>query len=148
MLRLVCDLPSGDIFDSRILTERMSYFDRTAAFQCARGDVLPDYRLGDRDYSRDLCFTYLKTGLDRLPARIDFPRWILEADLLDRVLDTIRAEVIVGSGYPYALETADAAAVLTTEDRMAFYRLFQQFAQESGLPFALPGKSRSNAHRR
>jgi hypothetical protein len=148
MLRLVCDLPAGDIFDSRILVERMSYFDRTAAFQCARADVLLDYRLEDRDYSRDLCFTYLKTGQDRLPARIDFPRWILEEGLLDRVLDTIRAEVIVGSGYPYALETADAAAVLTTEDRMAFYRLFQQFARDSGLPFSLPAKSRSKAHRR
>ena len=91
----------------------------------------------------------MTTGLDRYPARIDFPRWMLEEEgLLDRVLDVVRAEIVVGAGYPYPIETADAAAVLTGEDRMAFYRLFHDFAQAQGLHTSLPAKSISKAHRR
>jgi hypothetical protein len=68
--------------------------------------------------------------------------------LLDRVVDLVRAEVVVGCGYPYALETADAAAVLTAEDRMSFYRLFHEFARANGIQASLPGKSISKLHRR
>lgn len=148
MLRTLFDLPRGTVFDARILGPILSSFDRTAAFECARGDVLPHYTTPERDYSHDLCFVYLKTGHDRLPARTDFPRWILEAGLLDEVLDVVRAEIVVGNGYPYALETADAAAVLTSEDRLTFYRLFHEFAQASGLKVSMPGKSVSKSRRR
>jgi hypothetical protein len=143
------DLPAVSVFDAQVLRGRMEPFDRTVAFQCARGDVLPMYAdVGGRDRSRDMHFVYLKTGKERAPARIDFPGWILEDGLLDHVVDVIRAETVVGSGYPYALETADAAAVLTTEDRMAFYRMFHNFAHAAGLDAALPGKSISKGHRR
>ena len=73
---------------------------------------------------------------------------MLEAGVLDGALDLLRAEVVVGTGYPYPLETADAAAVLTTEDRLQFYRLFHDFAHDSGLSVSLPAKSISKAHRR
>ena len=36
--------------------------------------------------------------------------WIHRRGLLDQVLDVIRAEVVVGNGYPYAIETADSLA--------------------------------------
>jgi NurA domain len=148
MLRGAFDLPSGNLFDAQVLDPMMSWFDRTAAFQCARQDVLPLYRTEDRDYAQDLCFVYLKTGRDGPPARIDFPRWVLDAELLDHALDVIRAEIVVGTGYPYTLETADAAAVLTIEDRLAFYRMFRELAEASQLTVSVPGKSISKAHRR
>jgi hypothetical protein len=149
MLQQAFDLPPVLVADAQLLRARLEPFDRTITFQCARGDVLPMYAdLAERDWSKDLYFVYLKTGRDRAPARLDFPRWILEAGLLDHVVDVVRAEAVVGSGYPYALETADAAAVLTTEDRLTFYRLFHDFAHASGLEAALPGKSISKAHRR
>lgn len=148
MLRHAFDLPSGPVFDAQILAPIMGPFDRTCAFQSARGDVLPYYRTDERDRSADLWFVYLKTGHDRVPARVDFPRWVAEAGLLDHVLDVVRAEIVVGNGYPYPIETADAAAVLTSEDRMAFFRLFHEFAAVSGLALGLPGKSISKAHRR
>lgn len=148
MLRSAFDLPAGHIFDAQILAQSMDAFDRTAAFRCARGDVLPLYHTAARDFSQELYFVYLKTGQDRLPARLDFPRWVLDAGLLDHVLDVVRAEIVVGSGYPYPLETADATAVLTSEDRMAFYRLFHDFAGAEGLAVSLPAKSISKAHRR
>jgi hypothetical protein len=148
LLRTLFDLPSASIVDADILTERLTPFDRTIAFECARGDVLPLYEATRTGYVHDLLFVYLQTGAGRLPVRVDFPRWILEVDLLDHVIDIIRAEAVVGSGYPYALETADAAAVLSTEDRMAFYRMFHQFADAAGLSASLPAKSMSKARRR
>ena len=63
-------------------------------------------------------------------------------------MDIIRAEIVVGSGYPYALEAADAAAVLTTEDRQVFYRLWHEFAPSAGLGGAATAKTASKAHRR
>lgn len=148
LLRILFDLPTAAIVDADFLTERLAPFDRTIAFECARGDVLPLYEATRTGYAHELLFVYLQTGHGRLPARVDFPRWILEAGLLDHVIDVIRAEAVVGSGYPYALETADATAVLSTEDRMAFYRLFHRFADSSGLSASLPAKSMSKARRR
>jgi hypothetical protein len=149
MVREIFDLPAARVVDAQMLARSLAPFERTPAFQCARGDVLPFYAAGDRDFSGELFFVYMTTGYDRPPARIDFPGWMLEEDgLLDRVLDVVRAEILVGAGYPYPIETADAAAVLTGEDRMAFYRLFHEFAQSEGLHTSLPAKSISKAHRR
>jgi hypothetical protein len=148
LLRTLFDLAPAVVVDADILTERLAPFDRTIAFECARGDVLPLYEATRTGYAHELLFVYLQTGQDRLPTRVDFPRWILDAGLLDHVMDVIRAEAVVGSGYPYALETADATAVLSTEDRMAFYRLFHRFADASGLSASLPAKSMSKARRR
>lgn len=148
LLRVTFDLPNAPLTDADLLVDRLQPFDRTVAFECARGDVLPLYEATRTGYARDLLFVYLQTGQDRLPVRIDFPRWVLDAGLLDHVLDVVRAEAVVGSGYPYALETADAAAVLSTEDRMTFYRLFHRFAETSGLAASLPAKSMSKARRR
>ncbi len=148
LLRIGFDLPAGNIFDAELLAARMAPLDRTAAFQSARHDVMHLYKTDQRDYSQDLLFVYLQAGQDRLPARLDFPWWVHDEGLLDRVVDLVRAEIIVGGGYPYPLETADAAAVLTLEDRAAFYRLFQEFAEAAGLRTGLPGKTRSKLRRR
>lgn len=148
MLGHACDLPPSGLYDALLLNSLLQDFDRTVAFQCARGDILTHYRRGDEDLSGEIFFVYLKTGRGHLPARIDVPRWVLDAGLLDRAMDLIRAEIVVGSGYPYALETADAAAVLTTEDRLAFYRLWHERAREWGLEVGLPSKSLSKLHRR
>lgn len=144
LLRLTCDLPPAPVFDAQVLTENMAPLDRSAVFACARGDVLPLYGT----HAHDICFVYLKAGSERLPARIDFPRWIWEAGLIDHMTDVIRAEIIVGGGYPYALETADATAVLTMEDRLRFYDLYRSFARQSGLPASIPRKTASKLARR
>jgi hypothetical protein len=172
MLGHACGMPGEpEIFDAQLLSEYMGPFDRTAAFVCARGGVLNDYRDSQtgKDYSRDVCFVYLKTGVQHPPSRVEFPRWLLDArnacsgpsvtagrpadghrepSLLDQVLDLVRAEIIVGTGYPYALEAADATAVLTAADRMAFYRLFHDFAEANGLHLNLTAKMSSKHWRR
>jgi hypothetical protein len=134
---------TGRVSDGAMLRRRrMQWGDRSPVFVCDRKDSL-EARFYDR-----VCFTYLKTTAPNPPARFDFPRWVYESGEHERVIDLVRAECIVGVGYPYALETADAVAVLTMQDRERFYRLFQRFAEGEGLELRFSRKSVSKRGRR
>lgn len=93
-------------------------------------------------------FTYLQTTGESAPARIDVPSWIYEQGLLEEVLNTIRAECVIGLGYPYALEAADQTAVITVRDREIFLRALQDFAVREKLNFSVSRKSVSKGRRR
>lgn len=93
-------------------------------------------------------FTYLQTTSDSAPARLDIPSWIYEKGLLNEVLDTVRAECVIGLGYPYALETADQTAVITVKDREIFLRTLQDFAMREKLNFGVSRKAASKGRRR
>ena len=93
-------------------------------------------------------FTYLQTTGESAPARVDVPSWIYEHGLLEEVLDTVRAECVIGLGYPYALETADQTAVITIRDREIFLRALQDFAVREKLNFSVSRKSVSKGRRR
>jgi hypothetical protein len=142
------DLQKAPIYDGQVLGRSMGVFERSAAFATARGDILPLYRSESRDYSTELVFVYVQIGPDGSPARLDIPRWVADAGQLDHVVDVVRAEIVVGNGYPYALETADVTALLTVEDRMAFYGMFREFAARSGVPMMTPRKTASKGRRR
>ena len=60
----------------------------------------------------------------------------------------MRAECVVGNGYPYAVETADAAAAMTTRDREQFLRVMQDFADEHRFDFRISRKPWSKSRRR
>lgn len=93
-------------------------------------------------------FSYLQTTSEGAPARIDVPSWIYEKGLLDEVLDVVRAECVIGLGYPYALETADQTAVITVRDREIFLRALQDFASREKLDFNVSRKAASKGRRR
>jgi hypothetical protein len=63
-------------------------------------------------------------------------------------LDIVRAECVIGLGYPYALETADQTAVITTFDREIFYRALQNFADKNKIDFKVSRKAASKGRRR
>jgi hypothetical protein len=133
------------ISDAILLSAKMKWGDRTPIFVCGRSGILESY--GDEWLDR-IGFVYLKTSGDCPPARLDIPMWVYERGLLDYVIDTVRAEVVAGNGYPYAIETADATAVLTAMDREAFYGLFQEFAEKEKLSLRISRKALSKAVRR
>ncbi len=81
-------------------------------------------------------------------ARIDLPSWIYENDLIDDVIDSIRAECIVGVGYPYSIETADQVATISRRDRDVFLSVLQEFALEHKLKFKVSRKNASKGRRR
>jgi hypothetical protein len=138
--------PRQRISDGALLRPRMDWGDRTVAFICARDDKVT---LTDNSkYYDQVCFVYLKTTADRPPARLDLPLWMLDDGILEQTIDVVRAECVVGNGYPYAVETADAVGVITMQDRERFYGLFQAFAQQVGLPVRFSRKAVSKRGRR
>jgi hypothetical protein len=147
MLAFLYKLPlAARLSDAVLLRPRMQWGDRSQVYVCARDDkVLLEYGR----HAREVCFAYLKTTGDGAPARLEFPCWLAEDESeLERVLNLVRAECIVGNGYPYPLETADAVAVISLQDRERFYATFQQFAEKQGLALRYSRKALSKRQRR
>jgi hypothetical protein len=93
-------------------------------------------------------FVYLRTTAGNPPARIDVPTWVYRDGLLDEVLDVVRAECVIGLGYPYPIEAADQTAVITHRDREVFLHALQGFAKENSLDFRISRKAASKGRRR
>lgn len=137
------------ITDASLLEISMNWGDRSELWQCARADRLAaSSDKGTPGYYRQVHFLYLKTTAQNPPVRLEIPEWVLQAGLVESVLDIVRAECIVGAGYPYAVETADALAVITMEDRERFYRLFQDYLVELRIPLRYTRKAYSKRLRR
>ncbi|GAC1366708.1 MAG: DNA double-strand break repair nuclease NurA [Ktedonobacteraceae bacterium] len=132
------------IHDALLWQGHLHWGDRTPAMICARQDILQSYG----PYRDSVAFCYLQTSANRAPTRLEFPRWMLEDGVLEPVLDIVRAEIIAGNGYPYAIETADAVSVITMQDRSEFYNYFQAFMQKQGVKFSYSTKSLSKNRRR
>jgi hypothetical protein len=132
------------IHDALLWLGHLRWGDRTPAMICARGDILEQYG----HYRDRVAFCYLQTTARRPPARLEFPRWMLEAGIVEPVMDVVRAELIAGNGYPYAIETADAVSVITMQDRNEFYGQFQNFIERQGAKFTYSTKSTSKGRRR
>ncbi|GCE11074.1 DNA double-strand break repair nuclease NurA [Tengunoibacter tsumagoiensis] len=132
------------IHDALLWQGHLHWGDRTPAMLCARDDILQSYGA----YRNKIAFCYLQTTANRPPTRLEFPRWMLDDGILDPVIDVIRAEVIAGNGYPYAIETADAVSVITMQDRSEFYNHFQGFMERQGVKFTFSTKSTSKSRRR
>jgi hypothetical protein len=158
LVTLLCRLMEYDeppgLSDGALLRRRMSWGDRTEAFTCARDDGLFEGDHEALDYYSRVHFLYLKTTADNTPVRLDLPSWVLGAGgsegetELERVLDVVRAECVVGTGYPYAVETADAVAVITNTDRERFYRTFQEFVATLDAEMQYARKAYSKRSRR
>jgi hypothetical protein len=153
MLSTCCrDLKEASrVNDPQLLEDLLGWGARTPIFVCARGGadrkrkgVLEDFE----EYRRGIGFVYLKTNSLSPSARLEIPLWVCKQGLLDEVVDLVRAEVIVGNGYPYVIESAGAAAVLTNRDREAFHVLFQKFAEQQGVKVRGSLKARSKVRRR
>jgi hypothetical protein len=102
----------------------------------------------DKDGKSIVGFSYLKTAVDAPPSRLDIPAWVYDEGLLDETIDVIRAECVIGLGYPYAAETADQAAVMSSADRDIFLRALQELAAREKLGFSVSRKATSKARRR
>lgn len=121
--------------DGQLLSSHLTWGERTPLMVCARGSsnqreagILESLDI----YRRGIGFVYLKTGAATPPARLEIPLWVWNEGLLDQVIDLIRAEVIVGNGYPYALQSADAAVAISSRDRDHFYAIVSRFAAQHG----------------
>lgn len=119
---------------------------RTILFYCLRRKLIEDFT--DSEGRPTVGFAYMRVVMNSSPARLDIPAWVYDAGLLDEVADTVRAECVVGNGYPYPIETADAAAMLTPADRERFVRHLGEFSRREQLDFRISRKRTSKNHRR
>jgi len=143
--RLYPRLPeTAAIHDAPLLGRLMQWGDRTPLFRCRRPGILADYPDG---LSSRIAFTYLKAH-EGAPVRLELPLWVYEAGIHHTILDWVRCEIIIGNGYPYAIETADQTAVIQAQDRHLFYRIFQDWADSEHLNLHLSRKMVSKARRR
>ena len=149
------DLPESNAYDAQILRARArgtgaaplaKWGDRTIFFHCQRPNLAADFF--DERGAPLVGFVYLQTTADGHPARLDIPAWVHEAGLVGEVADAVRAECVVGNGYPYAIEAADQAALMTGRDREQFLRVVQDFAAEHRLDFHVSRKALSKGRRR
>ncbi len=153
LIGLLAD-PSGQlaIGDAALLDSQKAHGafrqwgDRSPLFICDRDDELRSK--GYADFYRDVAFAYVKLAGERLPARVEMPRWLYDEGMAEEVLDVVRAECVIGVGYPYAIETADAVAVISQQDRQRFYRAVQNFAENNHIPFSMARKANSKRIRR
>lgn len=149
------DLPESSAYDAQILRARVKgegrpplaeWGDRTVFFHCQRPNL--DEVFFDERGAPLVGFVYLQTNGDGHPARLDIPECVHEAGLTEEVADAVRAECVVGNGYPYAIEAADQAALMTGRDRQQFLRAVQDFAAEHRLDFHVSHKALSKGRRR
>lgn len=139
--------PHGWVSDPLLLRALMpGWGSRARFFRCARQDRY--LAATQRRYYRRVLFTYLQTGSRRPPVRLELPDWVLDRGRHEWVLNIIRAECVVGLGYPYPLEAADAVAVLTRQDRARFLATLQVLADELELPATRSAKAVSKRRRR
>ncbi len=142
------------VYDAQLLRARgeghapllESWGDRTVFWHCQRQNLAESFF--DERGAPLVGFVYLQTTGEGHPARLDIPAWVYESGLLEEVLDVVRAECVVGNGYPYAIETADEAAVMTARDREHFLRVMQDFADQHRLDFRISRKAASKGRRR
>lgn len=133
-----------NVIDTRIVNDSMKWGDRSTVFCCKRPGVLTQYK----NYKDKICFAYLKTN-QNLPARLEFPLWLYEDKaFFEEILDVVRAEIIVGNGYIYSIESADAVAAISSLDKKLFYQLFSDFAIKYNLGLNLSQKTLSKSKRR
>jgi hypothetical protein len=149
------DAPQSNAYDAQILRARVGgtaqpplaqWGDRTVFFHCRRPNLAEVFY--DERGAPLVGFVYLQTTADGHPARLDIPVWVHEAGLVEEVADAVRAECVVGNGYPYAIEAADQAALMTGRDREQFLRAVQEFAAEHRLDFHVSRKALSKGRRR
>ncbi len=142
-------LPATDtVFDHHLLSG-LAWGTRTPVFQAQRvgSDGKPGILAEYGEMAEKVAFCYLKAHSGP-PVRLEFPRWLVETGQIEKIMDWVRAEIIAGQGYPYAIETADQAAVIQATDRQAFLKIFQAWAEEEKLNLRFTRKYVSKAQRR
>ncbi|MGC8875434.1 MAG: DNA double-strand break repair nuclease NurA [Chloroflexia bacterium] len=147
-----CEQPLAECLTYRPLLDRdlfamLPFGTRSPLFQPVyHGDIAWRLPLAARRNDPELCFFYLNTGEI---ARVELPRWIVRAGLLDTVhaivLDQCRPGRAEVPGYPLALSLAHHEAVLTAEDRRAVEWLIEEALARHGFVAPPSAKARMKA---
>jgi len=112
------DFPCSEIWpasDRQLLREHLQPADCSAIFLSGAG-VSRFFGKEDR-----ICFSYLNVGEEI--ARLEFPRWVYDDELLASALSMVLSQTKKGLGYPVSLAEAHHLAVIRGADRDQFFDL-------------------------
>jgi hypothetical protein len=146
MMHFLFGLKKSKLSDTHLFSHLL-WGERTAAFLCDRDDrrgeeahsVLDNYgKFRDR-----IAFFYIRVS-NGLPARVEFPAWMYEEGMVDKIADIIRAECVIRSNYPDILMRAHEAAVIKMNEHDLFYGMLDNFCKAHGIRI---NKSAKNFHK-
>jgi hypothetical protein len=135
MMHFLFGLKKSKLSDTHLFSHLL-WGERTAAFLCDRDD-----RRGEEAHSvldnygkfRDqIAFFYMRVS-SGLPARVEFPAWMYEEGMVDKIADIIRAECVIRSNYPDILMRAHEAAVIRMNEHDLFYGMLDNFCKAHGI---------------
>ncbi len=134
MMHFLYGLRKSKLSDAHLFS-CMGWGERTAAFLCDRDDRRGETRSILDNYGKfrnKIAFFYIRTGCG-LPARVEFPSWIQEEGMVNRIADIIRAQCIIRGNYPDILLRAHEAAVIRINEHDIFYRMLENFCRIHGI---------------
>ncbi len=146
MIHFLFDIKKSKISDTHLFSHLL-WGERTAAFLCDRDDrrgeearsVLDNYG----SFRNRIAFFYMRVS-NGLPARVEFPAWMYEEGMVDKITNIIRAECVIRSSYPDILMRAHEAAVIRMNEHDLFYGMLDNFCKAHGIRI---NKSAKNFHK-
>lgn len=146
MMHFLFDLKKGKLSDTHLFSH-LFWGERTAAFLCDRDDRRGDEARSVLDnygkFKDKIAFFYMRVS-NGLPARVEFPVWMYEEGMVDKIADIIRAECVIRSNYPDILMRAHEAAVIKMNEHGLFYGMLDNFCKAHGIRI---NKSAKNFHK-
>ena len=146
MMHFLFGLKKGKLSDTHLFSHLL-WGERTAAFLCDRDDRRGDEARSVLDnygkFRDKIAFFYMRVS-NGLPARVEFPAWMYEEGMVDKIADIIRAECVIRSNYPDILMRAHEAAVIKMNEHELFYGMLDNFCKAHGIRI---NKSAKNFHK-
>jgi len=64
---------------------------------------------------------------------VEFPGWVYQEGMVDKIADIIRAECVIRSNYPDILMRAHEAALIRRSEHELFYGMLDNFCRAHGI---------------
>lgn len=123
--------PTSHLYDARLLKDALQWGDRTRAFLSDRDDrdvknhksVLDLYG----PYRDSVAFFYIQSS-GELPSKVEVPKWVFEAGMIDDIANVVRAQCIVRPGYPDIIHRSHEFTAINQAETEQFNRMLDSFA--------------------
>jgi len=126
--------PLSMLDDATLFWHLLAPGERSPVF---RAQSIPGLSAQDTPWAQ-IGFCYLATRYEI--AKLEFPLWVADAGHLDHVQRVLLRQCELGNGYPNVLTLAHQQAVLTAQDREAYFYLLEQVGMLTPLSEKARGK--------
>jgi hypothetical protein len=125
--------PVTHLSDVHLIREDLGWGDRTRAFISDRDDKGRENKSVLDLYGRyrdSIAFFYIQSS-GGLPSKVEVPKWVFEAGMVDSIADIVRAQCIVRPGYPDIIHRAHEYTAINQSEAEQFDRILDRFAADN-----------------